>query len=565
MGLNVVLGVLAYRDLLTFQPRVYSAANTLALDAESYMFTPAETAPLIIVLLSLWLVYHRRAALFSLPERSGPLWLAVAAFALGTAIFSWAVYTSASDIQALSLICNLVGALILWRGLPAVRIALVPLVLLLFALPLPSPVVARLIWEFQLTTAMLAGWMLYVLGIPNVVSAEMIFLPIDTYQVIESCSGFRSVQTLSMFAILMSDLFGRGRGHMLCMFVASLPIAFLMNGLRVTTLILNPHSQIHSIHVGQGLVILMGGLILLYLLDGILGRLFGEEPRSWPDYGLAGGDAKSLSPLPRVAALTAVTALMLVALYFLPVWRFHGKGGVRIEASLARAVAGWSATELPGTENDLAEVSFRKSHRGQYSRASSAAGPGVSSARRPEAPIEVFVGIGEHLDRFKTPFSPKNALPGRGWVVEEAGELELEGTKDRVAWRRLRSGARRVISYHWYEEYRGILEESARSFLALDRSRFARDLPVMVVRLSTEIEEASPAEMRRAHARLEEFHALLVGAVEEMKGQMGSRPPAETARLPDFLMWETFFPSAAPSAIQKPMVIGGLSSSWAVA
>ncbi|MCP4039481.1 MAG: hypothetical protein GY733_21240, partial [bacterium] len=120
MGLNVVLGVLAYRDLLTFQPRVYSAANTLALDAESYMFTPAETAPLIIVLLSLWLVYHRRAALFSLPERSGPLWLAVAAFALGTVIFAWAVYTGASDIQALSLICNLVGALILWRGLPAV-------------------------------------------------------------------------------------------------------------------------------------------------------------------------------------------------------------------------------------------------------------------------------------------------------------------------------------------------------------------------------------------------------------------------------------------------------------
>ena len=547
MGLNVVLAVLAYRGLLTFQPRMYSARTRLTTDAEQYLFTPTETAPLIIVLLSLWLVYHRRVALFALPERSGPLRWVAPLFASGVVIYLWAVYTSAPDIQALSLICNVVGCLVLWRGLPAARIALVPILLLLFAVPLPSPVIAKLIWNFQLATAVLSGWMLYMLGIPHVVSGEMIYLPQDTYQVIESCSGFRSVQTLSMFSILMCDLFDRGRGQMALMFLVSLPIAFFMNGIRVTTLILNPHSQIHSIHVAQGLLILVGGLILLYLLDGLFQRFRGGaavRPLA-SSIAAAAADAtrnNHLAARPRVLTVSGLVLTMLLVLHFSPVWSFHGRSGLALETTIARATQGWDAQELPGASNDLAKISFRQSLRRQYSKPVTDSDSALLTLRGTPAPIEVFVGVGEHLDRFKTPFSPKNAYPGRGWVVEEQGTLQLEGTRSPIAWRRLRSGTRRVISYHWYEAYRGLAEESFRSFFALDRSPFARVFPVTVVRLSTEIDEVSAAEMRRAHERLEGFHALLVEAIEGMRGDLTSAGSSDALGIPDFPLWVRLFP-----------------------
>lgn len=571
MGLNVVLGVLVYRGLLTFQPRVYSASSTLAKDAESYMFVPAETAPMMIVLISLWLLYHRRAALFALPERGGPVWLVSSALAVGFAIYAWAIYTSAADIQALSLIANLIGCAILWRGLPAVRVAIAPILLLLFAVPLPSPVIATLIWEFQLQTAVLAGWMLYVIGIPAVVSAEIIQLPMDTYQVIETCSGLRSVQTLAMFSILMANLFDRGKLHGTLLFAFALPIAFLMNGLRVVMLILNPHSEIHSIHVAQGLVVLMGGLIALYLVDGLLARVITPSDRSPADVAAsaashASGSGTSLSPFARAVAVAVIASIMLGVQYLAPVWRFHGKGGAGVEQALAEATAGrWLSKDLPDATNDLAKVAFRQAYRKQYSKQGVGESPAAASMFSADAPIEVFWGVGEHLDRFRTPFSPKTAFPGRGWVVEDSGQIRLEGTEPEITWRLLKSGTHRVISYHWYEESRGLLEESLRSVFALDRSPLSREFPVMAIRMATEINEVTPGELKQAHDRLTAFHEVLSTAVDLLKQRQRRAHQIETSRLPDFPLWERFFPFSSDQQPVIPSKFMGLDPRYPVA
>jgi exosortase len=571
MVVNVILGVLAYRDLLTFQPRMYTVGTTLTRDAEQVLFTPTETAPLIIVLLSLWLLFHRRNELFALPRRGGPVWLAAPLLGIGSAIFIWAVYTRSPDIQALSLIANLVGCAILWRGLPAVRVAAVPLFLLIFAVPLPSPLIAIWIWQFQLATAVLAGWLLYLIGIPVVVSAEIIRLPMDTYQVIESCSGLRSVETLAMFSILMASLFDRGKLHTLSLFALSIPIAFLMNGLRVVTLILNPQSKIHTIHVAQGLVVLMCGLVLLYLVDGLLPRIIGDarkdaKPRVVSDSAVDGGELGDSSVRQRALAVTCLALVLIGALYLVPVWVFHGKSAAQVDETFAQVVdRGWESEELPTKTLQHLKVSFRETHLRRYSRSPATPGSRVPERGSAEPPIEVFVGVGEHLDRFRTPFSPKSAFPGRGWVTEDMGRVSLEGTEGEITWRLVRSGTERAISYHWMEQDRGLLEESMRSFLALDRSPFARALPVMVVRISTEIEELSPAEISRAHDRLAEIQGLVATAIGVMQERLRAAEPAKTASLLIFPLWESFFPIRDALHVQNTNKISYLRCFRAVA
>ena len=74
LGLNLILGVFAYRDLLRFRPRAFSEVSvSLTEHAERTLFIASETAPLLVVLLGFWLLYRRRVALFDLPARSGPL------------------------------------------------------------------------------------------------------------------------------------------------------------------------------------------------------------------------------------------------------------------------------------------------------------------------------------------------------------------------------------------------------------------------------------------------------------------------------------------------------------
>ena len=575
MGLNVVLGALVYRGLLTFQPRIATAKSTLAKDAEAYMFVPAETAPLMIVLISLWLLYHRRVELFVLPKQGGPVWLVAPFLAVGVGIYAWAIYTKAADLQALSLIANLVGCAILWRGLAAVRVALVPILLLLFAVPLPSPVIANLIWEFQLQTAVLAGWMLYAIGIPAVVSSEMIMLPMDTYQVIENCSGLRSMQTLAMFSILMTNLFDRGGLHGAALFSLSIPIAFLMNGIRVITLILNPHSEIHSIHVAQGLVVLMGGLIALYVVDGLLAQIIksGDSAPAQPiksSNSTSGAPlAAELSPYSRAVAVAVIAAMMLGVQYLLPVWKYRGVAGLGVEQVLAELTTGtWESRDLPEANNDLAKVSFRRAYRKEYSRQGLG---GYSVSANPfsaDAPIEVFWGVGEHLDRFRTPFSPKTAFPGRGWVVEGSGEIRLDGTESMITWRQLKSGTHRMISYHWYEESRGLLRETLRSFLALDRSPFAREFPVMAIRMATEINEVTPSELKNAHNRLTAFHGVVSAAVGLLKEQQRNTLQSEVSRFLNFPLWERVFPLPTDGDLRIPSKFSGLVDSspmaWAL-
>ena len=547
MGLNVVLGILAYRDLLTFRPHLNSDEMLSIPSGDAVLFASSETAPLMIALLSLWLLYHRRVEFFALPRRSGPLWPAAIAFTVGSAIFVWAVYTRAHDIQALSLIANLVGCALLWRGLPALRVAAVPLLLLLFAMPLPAPLVASWVWEFQLATAVLAGWLLYLLEIPAVVSGDVIQLTGDTYQVIESCSGLRSTLSLMIFSILMSNLFDRSRWHAVGLLLVSVPIAFAMNGLRVLTLILNPASKIHTVHVAQGLVVLMCGLVLLYGVDGLLERFFPVQRQTRAAVGAAnhGNDIAGIPSLQRAVGVLCLLLLLLGTLNYLPRWQFHSKGGPQVDLAFEQVMTGWESRKIETMESNFSTKSFGYFHRRQYSQPDAHKQSELPMAAEP--PIDVFLGVGNHLDRFRSPLSPKNAFPGRGWVTEDRGEVHLDGTKAAITWKLLRSGTYRVIAYQWYEEDRGLLEEGLRSFFALDRSPFSRELPVIAVRIATQVDTTEPADIQQAHQRLTAFHSRVAVVVQSVKERLRGSEGAEASRPPKFPLWERLFPFDAES------------------
>ncbi|MBW2273847.1 MAG: exosortase/archaeosortase family protein [Deltaproteobacteria bacterium] len=505
-GINVVLAVLAYREFLRFQPNIAGAWQSSAEgDIANFMFVPGETLPIFVVLLSVWLLYRRRQRVFALESPPGPRWLVGLLFALAVAIFAWAIATDSADIQTFSLVALLFGIALAWHGFPAARALAVPILFLLFALPMPAPLVSAVVFHFQLWTAQVAGWLLYLLGIPALVSGEIIRLSGESFRVIETCSGLRSVETLTMLSIVMIVLFERRGAHALVLIALAAPVAFAMNGVRVLTLILNPHSEIHSIHSLQGVAVLMGGLLILYMIDGLLARLLdgrGSQPKpivSPPERPPAG--------LPAALSVTGVLAACLLLSLSLTAWRVPPP-----PATLAKfvpaTVSTWQGVKVKTDMSALEGAAFYQFARRRYRSPS-------------EGEVDLFVGIGDHGQRFRSPFSPMTAFPSSGWRVERQGRRRLGGGEGpEVDWRLLRSGAKRVLAAHWYVGTKGLADEALRSLLALDRSPWVRPVPGVVVRMGTSVEGTEPEEIRQALRRLNRFYMGLSDDLEAIEEEV---------------------------------------------
>lgn len=489
------LTVLAYWDLLRVRPE-----HALPEELQDWFFVPSSSVEPAVVLMGLWLVYRRLPRLRALPDRPGSLRVGAALLAGGVGTYLWATYTGAPDLLVPSLILNALACAWLWRGAAALRVLALPLAFLVFAMPLPGPLLNQVIFKLQLGTTRVAGAILYGLGVPHVVWGERIVRPENTFSVIESCSGLRSMETLSIVAILMIDLFRRRGLHAWLVVLAAPPVAFLLNGLRAVLLILNPHSEIAAIHTAQGVAILLGGVVTLFAFDGLLEwagrRRAGRGPDARepaPPAGEPGPQRRSLA-LPATAAGLATCVL---AALWLPRWQEPARPTLTLKSVFERGLGGsLRTTELDTDRLYLGSATFRQSFTLRYSP-------------REGDPVVLFFGLGDRQRRSQSPLSPKTERPGSGWIVEERFPVRLEPAGPTANAFVLRSGGSRVLTYQWVEGAQSWPVELLRAFLALDRSPLRRREEIRVVRIGTAIVGSPPLGKARAEQNLLSFYHLL--------------------------------------------------------
>jgi exosortase len=458
------------------------------LGVENFLMAPNDRAPLVVVVLAAWLAWRRWPRVAALEAKAGSVWLTVLSLALGGLVFGWAIHTGAQDLQSLSLVFVASGLVLAAWGLPGLRALWLPIAFLLFCIPIPGPMLVSVLWSLRLWTAEYSGWLLYLMGIPALVSGDQILRATQAFQVIEGCSGLRSIETLAMLVILLIDLFHRRGWHAASLLLLSPFVAFALNGIRVLALILNPHSNIAAVHSLQGVLILMGGLLLIYFVDGgidWLKRRFAHrapEPTSTPTRPERSGARRVGSP---ALLLVATGAVALLASWTVPTWKRTSEPVADLAVLFDEALAGFTWKPLEPDPYFHGRLRYRRTLHREYQ---------VSGG-----PVEVFVAIGDVRDRRTTSIGPLNALPGSGWAVRDAWQ-EAIGPDDLLAGALLiEKGTDRRVSYLWYEGKRSFGVETARGFLGLDRSLWGRTDPLVVVRLSAR----TPDLERRSTGRVE--------------------------------------------------------------
>jgi exosortase len=175
-----------------------------------------------------------------------------------------------------ALIITIVGVIWTLCGTPILKKLAFPLFLLLFMIPIPQVIYNSITFKLQLLASHLAENALDFLSVPVAREGNVLELPNQKLQVVEACSGIRSLLSLTFLALVYGYFFEKKTWVRWVLFLSTIPIAIIANGSRVT--ITGLMTQIKAelaegfFHEAQGWVIFMFGLGLLILWHQMINR-----------------------------------------------------------------------------------------------------------------------------------------------------------------------------------------------------------------------------------------------------------------------------------------------------
>jgi exosortase len=136
-------------------------------------------------------------------------------------------------LTRVSLLGVIAGSILFLWGPSHLRTLFFPLVLLLLAVPLPALVLNQIALPLQLLASRAGEAVVTAAGIPILREGNVLILPETTLEVVEACSGIRSLASLLTLALIVGRLAEPRRWARVALAVLTIPIAIVANAARV--------------------------------------------------------------------------------------------------------------------------------------------------------------------------------------------------------------------------------------------------------------------------------------------------------------------------------------------
>lgn len=180
-----------------------------------------------------------------------------------------------SYITRLSLVLSLIGLTVYFGGLNWLRQLLFPIGLLVFALPIPNIIFNQIAFPLQLIASDYATRAIKLFGIPALREGNVIELAQIKLQVVEACSGIRSLMALAALTVIYLYFTEKRWWRRIVLIVAVMPIAVLANAVRVAGTGLLAHYRGAQaaegfLHNFSGLLIFLVAVLLLLAVAQLL-------------------------------------------------------------------------------------------------------------------------------------------------------------------------------------------------------------------------------------------------------------------------------------------------------
>ena len=187
-------------------------------------------------------------------------------FALSFAIFGNLVQIP--DLVTYALILWIGGLVLVGFGWQEGRKHGLPVLHLIFMLPLPTFVFWKLTIFLQLVSSQLGVWFIGLAGVPVFLEGNVIDLGVYQLQVAEACSGLRYLFPILSFSYLFSILYRGPLWHKAVLLVMAAPLTVLMNSFRIG--VIGVLVDRYGIAQAEGFLHFFEGWVIFGLCVGIL-------------------------------------------------------------------------------------------------------------------------------------------------------------------------------------------------------------------------------------------------------------------------------------------------------
>lgn len=229
-----------------------------------------------IPIISVFMVYTIRERLLAQsinPANSGFLLVFC-----GLAMLIVAKIGSEFFLQRISLIVVLLGCILFLFGWTYLKLLLLPVLYLIFMIPLPAIIWNKVAFPMQLFGSYLTEQVVRLLGIPIFREGNVLHLVETTLEVVAACSGLRSLMTMFALASLLAFISSIPLWKKWLLFFSAAPVAITANIIRLTgtALLASKYGSAVAhgfLHDFSGLVVFAVGFALLMGVNAFLNKI----------------------------------------------------------------------------------------------------------------------------------------------------------------------------------------------------------------------------------------------------------------------------------------------------
>lgn len=235
----------------------------------------------LIVPLSLYFAWERRATLRSILFRPSALGLAVVAGSVG--ILLAGLMGAELFLTRISIVGVVAGSILFLFGWKALRVLALPVLFLLLMIPIPAIILNQITFPLQLLASRVGEASLRALDVPVLREGNVIVLANISLDVAEACSGIRSLISLLTLGIVYGYFSDSRFSVRFAVALATIPIAIASNGLRVAGTgvaahYLGPQAAEGFFHTFSGWLMFVAAFFMLFLVVRVITRFVPRRP-----------------------------------------------------------------------------------------------------------------------------------------------------------------------------------------------------------------------------------------------------------------------------------------------
>ncbi len=477
------------------------ARSGLALLISDWMVRPEYSHGMLVPALSGYLLYARRGAIAI--GDSGTGW-GVALVTFGVVVVCLGKLSAVHALSQYGFVIALIGLFYSIFGTASWRQTAIPLLLLLFMVPLPHMIHQLLSGQLQLLSSQLGVAIIGAFGIPVHLEGNVIDLGVYQLQVLEACDGLRYLFPLSTLSFIFAYLFKAPIWQRLVLFLSAIPVTVVMNSLRIA--IIGFTVEHWGISMAEGLLHeFQGWSIFLVCVVCLLGE---ARVLAW-----ARGDRRPLVELMNIgtvegaprgvprAATAAASGAALVSLAAVAAF------SVTTHTTELATPARQDFLEFPlmldggwqGQRHSLEAQYLDELKLDDYLLADYLGGDG--------AVANLYVAYYRSQLAGRSVHSPRTCLPGGGWQIESLERVELDDGLGRpvpVNRAVIARGSAKQLVYYWFEQRGRVLadEYAVKWYLLTDSLGTGRSDGAMVRLMSPIGVSGDELETERSLRRL---------------------------------------------------------------